>query len=93
MTDLLLCSDVPEEDGNRQQQTRISVLFAPNGTELPGATIDARCARITLRGASLAASTTEGLLPMRFDLNRRKSSITGAAGKSSRMASQMGTDI
>ena len=91
--DLLTFSDVREEDGNRQQRTCIAELFAPHGTELSGATIDARCARITLRDASLAAGTTEGLPLMRFALNRRNSSITEVAGKSSRMASRMGTDF
>ena len=85
--DLFACSDVCEEDGNRQQRTCIAELSAPNGTELSGATIDTRCARITLRDAGLAAGTTEGLPLMRFALNRRNSSITEVAGKSSRMAS------
>lgn len=91
--DLLAHSDEREEDGNRQLQTCIAELFAPNGTELSGATIDAHCVRITLRGASLAAGMTEGLPIMRFALNRRNSSITEVAGKSSRMASRMGTDF
>ena len=74
--DLLTFSDVREEDGNRQQQTCIAELLAPNGTELSDATIDARCVRITLRDAGLAAGTIEGLPIMRFALNRRNSSIT-----------------
>ena len=84
--DLLEYSDVFEEDGNRQQRTCIAELFAPNGTELPGAIIDARCARRTLRDAGLAAGTTEGMPIMRLALNRRNPSITEVAGKSSRMA-------
>ena len=84
--DLLTFSDVREEDGNRQQQTCIAELLAPNGTELSDATIDARCVRITLRDAGLAAGTIEGLPIMRFALNRRNSSITKVAGNSSRMA-------
>ena len=64
--DLLVSSDVHEEDGNRQQRTRIAELFASKGTDLPGAIIDACCARITLRDAGLAAGTTEGLPLMRF---------------------------
>ena len=84
--DLLTFSDVREEDGNRQQRTCIAELFAPNGTELSGATIDARCARITLRDASLAAGTTEGLPLMHLALNQRNLSIAEASRKSSRMA-------
>ena len=90
LADLLVNSDVLEEDGNRQRQTRIAELSASNGTELPDATIDARCARITLRDTSLAAGTTEGLPIMRSALNRRNSSITEATGNSSRMASRKG---
>lgn len=84
--DLPACSDVREEDGNRQLHTCIAELCAPNGTELPDAAIDAHCVRITLRDAGLAAGTTEGLPIMRFALNRRNSSITEANGNSSRMA-------
>ena len=91
--DLLAFSDVREEGGNRQQRTCIAELFAPNGTELSGATIDAHCVRITLRDIGVAADTTEGLPTMHFALNRRNSSITEVAGKSSRMASRMGTDF
>ena len=88
--DLLACSDAREEDGNHQLQTCIAELFAPNGTELSDATIDAHCVRITLRDASLAAGTTEGLPIMRFALNQRNLSITEVTGNSSRMASQKG---
>lgn len=56
--DLLVSSDEYEEDGNRQHQTCIAELFASKGTDLSGATIDACCARITLRNANLAAGTT-----------------------------------
>lgn len=90
LTDLLKCSDVLEEDGNRQRQTRIAELFALNGTELPGATKDAHCVRRTLWDVGLAAGTTEGLPRMRFALNRRNSSITEVAGNSSRIASRKG---
>jgi len=88
--DLLGCSDAFGEDGNRQQRTCIAELSASKGTELPGAAIDARCARITLRDASLAAGTTEGLPTMRSALNRRNPSITEVAGSSSRMATPSG---
>ena len=56
------------------------------GMDLPGATIDAHCVRITLRDASLAAGTTEGLPLMHLALNQRNLSITEASRKSSRMA-------
>ncbi len=56
------------------------------GLDLPDATIDARCARITLRDAGLAADTTEGLPLMHLALNQRNLSIAEASRKSSRMA-------
>ena len=84
--DLLACSDAFEEDGNRQQQTCIAELFAPNGMELSDVTIDVRCARITLMNAGLDAGTIEGLPIMRFALNQRNLSITEVSRKSSRMA-------
>lgn len=66
--------------------TCVAELSALKGLDLPGATIDARCARITLRDASLAAGTTEGLPLMHLALNQRNLSITEASRKSSRMA-------
>lgn len=66
--------------------TCVAKLSALKGLDLLGATIDARCARITLRDAGLAAGTTEGLPLMHLALNQRNLSITEASRKSSRMA-------
>lgn len=63
--------------------TCVAKLSALKGLDLPGATIDARCARITLRDVGLAAGTTEGLPLMHFALNQRNLSITEASRKSS----------
>ena len=85
--DLLICSDADKEDGNRQQQTCIAEPFAQKGKGLPGATIYARCAGITLTNCRLAAGThRRECQSMRIALNRRNPSITEETGKSSRMA-------
>ena len=77
--DLSKFSDGFGEDGNPQQQTRVAELYASKGSELPGAAIDARCARITLWGIGLAAGMTEGIQITRSALNRRNPSITEEA--------------
>jgi hypothetical protein len=74
------------EDGNPQQQTRVAELYASKGSELPGAAIDARCARITLWGIGVETDMTEGSQTTRSALNRRNPSITEVAGSISRMA-------
>ena len=87
------CSDAFREDGNRQHESRIAKLFASKGAELPGAIIDARCARVTIAELRVKASGRKHGGPiMRFALNRRNLSITEEAGNSSRMASREGSD-
>lgn len=67
-------------------ETCVTELSGLKGLDFPGATIDARRARITLGDASLAAGTMEGLPLIHFALNQRYLSISEASRKSSQMA-------